>query len=742
MLRINIVLLVIVCALSGCGGGSSGSKSEPTTLKSSLGALTQSSSTSSALLLTPSSLSTSTAMMSSSSDQLSVSSQGSSAPQVVVKPTKIDFTAWVGELNTVVDFESSASGMEFVRTIDERCDYLRHQDCMSADMDIIDGSTVIDSKLALGGHAYYALKNGDDVSSLLIGTDKFFDRDGAEVFVFNNKLWLVGGSQSGYKSDIWSSTDGANWKKELQQAAFPARKYHRISVFKNQLWLIGGLTDTGRANDIWSSVDGINWILRNVHAAFSARYEHTVFTFMDKLWVVGGEAGETLSDIWFSSDGIAWTKVVDSAPFGARSSMQITEFKDQLFLTGGYTTSSKNDVWVSIDGVNWSLAVEHAAFSARYSHAMHQFDSKLWLSGGYASGVGSLRDMWSSTDGLSWELASSELPETQMEHKVLPLNGELFMFGGFFRKNVWSSSDSVGWEANTTRAKIPDACRYFELGGQLYATNGTDVLWQANSLMDWSRSSIDSPVPVQSLCNLVVHKDRAYVVGGFAGAGQYRNDVWSSDDGKSWVQITSSAAFTPRTSQALVSFNGKLWAVGGNNFSQSFDQIWTSIDGVTWGQEGTFDLPTSGLVFKQLFVFKNRLWFVFNYGTIWDSARTIKAYSTGDGLTWQAEALNNLTIKNDFMIRVKAETLLLFGSDRADRSQWVSNDGKNWQLESTQAPFLMTDFFTWNEKIIAIGNPVSAGGADIDYLRHLWTADDSLHWRRAYSGQFLFSTNE
>ncbi|MFC3114307.1 Kelch repeat-containing protein [Cellvibrio fontiphilus] len=641
----------------------------------------------------------------------------------------------------MVDVELLANGMEFVRTTDGQCDYLRYQDCDAVEADVLTGGSVTDGTLALGGHAYYALKNGDDISALTIGTDKFLDRDGAEALVFNNKLWLIGGSQSGYKSDIWSSTDGANWKKELAQAAFSARKYHRIALFNNQLWLIGGLTDNGRANDIWSSTDGINWVLRSQHAAFSARYEHTVFAFLGKLWLVGGEAGDTLSDIWSSSDGITWNKEVDAAPFGARSGMQITSYNNQLFLTGGFTTSAKNDVWTSTDGVNWSLVVEHAAFTSRDGHAIHQFGGKLWLTGGYVSGVGALKDIWFSSDGLSWELASSVLPETQLEHKILPLKGELFMLGGFLRDKVWATSNGVDW-ANSTRANIPDACRYFELAGQLYATDGADVLWQANDLLDWSRLSINSPVPAQSLCDLVVHNGALYVVGGFAGTGQYRNDIWSSPDGKNWTQIASSTAFSPRTSQALVSFNGKLWAAGGNNFSQSFDEIWSSVDGTEWVKTGNFDLPTGGLIYKQLFVFKNRLWFIVNYGTIWDATRTLKAYSTDDGLVWQAEALNNLTIKNDFLVAVSDETLVLFNSDRADRSQWSSADGNNWSLESNQVPFLATDSFTWNNKLMAMGNPVSAGGAAIDYSKQLWAPDTSLNWRRAYSGQFVFNSNE
>lgn len=764
MYRINIALLLAVCALVGCGGGSGGGSDPavPTSSISSLGtsssltsgqqsvssislssvassSFAEASSSTGLSSVAVSSLADVSSTMVSSSSSVGVSSSVRSSLPLVATPAKVAFTAWVGDVDAVVDIDASANGMEFVRTKAAQCDISRYQECESAAVDVLAGDSVVDTTLTLGGHAYYGLKNGVDVAGLMVGTDKFLGRDGAEVFVFNNKLWLIGGSQLGYKADIWSSVDGVNWKRELEQAAFSPRKYHRIVSFNNQLWLIGGLTDNGRANDIWSSVDGINWVMRSEHAAFSARYGSIIFSFSGKLWLVGGEASDTLNDIWSSSDGINWNKEVDAAPFGPRSDMQITPFNNQLILTGGYTTAAKNDVWVSTDGINWSLAVEHAAFSERYAHTVHQANGKLWLTGG-----GFLADIWFSTDGLSWELAPFVLPEGQMEHKVVALNNELFMLGGFLRENIWASPNSTDWIAKTSRANIPDACRYFEWAGQHYATNGTDTLWQANSLMDWSSEPIVTPIPVQSLCDLVVHNNKLYVVGGFAVVGQYRNDIWRSDDGKSWSQITPNAEFSPRTEQALVSFKGRLWAAGGYNANQSFDEVWSSVDGSEWVKATSLGFSTDGLIYSKLFVFQNRLWFIFNYLTLGNVRQPLKAYSSVDGEVWQAEPLGDLVVKNDFVIAVKDEHLLLFSSNRDDRSQWTSNDGNNWSLEPGLVPFLMTDFFTLDGKSLAIGYPVSTDGATlhIDHSRQLWTPGNDFQWRRAYSGQFVFNLNE
>lgn len=756
MTRMYVLLMVCVLCFTGCGGGGGGgndsvvppsspalvssassiSKSSVSSESSSESSIASSSATSSSDV-SQSELSSSSEVSSSSSS--SETSAIVSSRSAVSTPARVAFTAWIGESNTVINLDPAAKGLDFVRTAKAGCNFLQYQQCESVEQTYLEETTATDTTLALGGHAHYALKNGDDVAALFIGTDKFLDRDGAAVVAFNGKLWLIGGSESGYKNDVWSSADGANWKKETAQAAFSARKYHRVAVFNNELWLVGGLTDNGRINDIWSSTDGVNWSLRNSSAAFSSRYEHTIFSFKGKLWLIGGETNDTENDIWSSSDGINWSRVVENAPFGPRSGMDVTEFNNQLFLTAGYANNAaQNDIWTSVDGVNWSAAVTHAAFSGRYGHAVYQFGGKLWLAGGYQSGFGSLNDLWSSADGLIWELAADELPETQMEHKVLSLNGNLFLLGGFLRENVWASTNNQRWEFKNTRATIPNACRYFELAGQLYATNGTDTLWRANELLEWESLPINNPVPAQSLCDLVVHENKLYVIGGFAGVGQYKNTIWSSDDGTTWTQISSAAAFSPRTSLAVASFKGALWIAGGNNFTQSFDDMWSSTNGVDWTKTHTFDLPSGGLIYKQLLVFKGKLWLVFNYGTIWAPERTIKAYSTADGVTWQAEALNNLVVQDNFSILVDNERLLLVNAHRSNRSAWSSTDGNNWTKVSDRAPFLITHFFRWNNESMIMGNPVSADEKNIDYSNHLWSFDGEFNWRRAYNGQFVF----
>ena len=81
------------------------------------------------------------------------------------------------------------------------------------------------------------------------------------------------------------------------------------------------------------------------------------------------------------------------------------------------------------------------------------------------------------------------------------------------------------------------------------------------------------------------------------------NDVWSSSDGKSWVNA-GDASWLARDSAASVVFDGRLWILGA--YSPKND-IWSSHDGATWTQVSAAD-HWSGRYGHISVVFKNKIW--------------------------------------------------------------------------------------------------------------------------------------
>ena len=182
-------------------------------------------------------------------------------------------------------------------------------------------SIVFNNKLwVIGGNdgrSRSDIKLKNDVWSSVNGTDwveesasaGFSAREKHQVVLFNNKLWLIGGNDGEFKNDVWSSIDGVTWVQEAANAEFSPREGHQVINFKGKLWLIGGKTRPtihSGTSDIWSSTDGVHWVREVEDAVFSRRNYHQVVEFNDQLWLIGGYLdGST----WVSDDGINWRKV-------------------------------------------------------------------------------------------------------------------------------------------------------------------------------------------------------------------------------------------------------------------------------------------------------------------------------------------------------------------------------------------------------------------------------------------------
>ena len=377
----------------------------------------------------------------------------------------------------------------------------------------------------------------------------------------NNRLWLIGGFDGGPKNDVWWSQDGKKWtevEKAPDRDKFSARNYHQVVAHNNRLWVIGGW-DGGVKNDVWRSEDGATWTEAMNNADFSPRHSPTVVAHNDRLWVIGGHDGAFKNDVWWSQDGATWTEVPPEARgsehFSARSSHQVVVYDDQLWVIGGLADDGyKNDVWRSEDGVTWhKVETNSDKFSERSDHQVAVYDDKLWVIGGW-DGTNYYDDVWWSEDGKDWTEVdqptdSDKLFSERSHHQVAVYDDKLWVIGGWVggnaRKNdVWWSQDGKDW----TEVDQP---------------TDSDKLFSERSHHE-----------------VAVHNNRLWLVGGFDG-GARQNDVWWSQDGKDWTEVTGSADFSPRNAHRVVAHNDKLWVIGGWDGTLKND-VWQSEDGENW----------------------------------------------------------------------------------------------------------------------------------------------------------------
>ncbi|HOY67939.1 MAG TPA: Ig-like domain-containing protein [Candidatus Ozemobacteraceae bacterium] len=305
-------------------------------------------------------------------------------------------------------------------------------------------------------------------------TERFGVRRGHATISFNNRLWVIGGSDGfTFFNDVWSSADGVTWQQELAHTETPGasqfggRTNHACAVFNNRIWLTGGYIDTGTGldvtDDVWSSADGVIWRLESASAEYWARGDHQMLVFDGKLWILAGQTYDTdgretlLGDTWASSDGITWTERGMTTAYFPRRLAAAGVIGNAMFIWGGYGTDAvgaagpRHDIWRSVNGDQWSLVTTAAPFAARSGAAHTVLDGTAWMIGGYGIGPSGfddpLNDVWSSRDGVTWNLllphdeSASGRFSPRRQAGLGQIAGSLFLIGGEERlettNDVW-----------------------------------------------------------------------------------------------------------------------------------------------------------------------------------------------------------------------------------------------------------------------------------------------------------------
>ena len=150
------------------------------------------------------------------------------------------------------------------------------------------------------------------------------------------------------------------------------------------------------------------------------------------------------------------------------------------------------------------------------------FDGHLWMTAQTVA--------YSSPDGLAW----TEHPKTdwggRIYHAVVYFRDRLWMFGGLdyqsrsFRNDIWSSADGRTWERAGT-----------------------------------------APWPARGQHAVVAHQGRLWLLGGAdrvdgdRSADRFLNDVWVSEDGIHWSEVTDHAPWTARGYPGALVLGDDLW---------------------------------------------------------------------------------------------------------------------------------------------------------------------------------------
>jgi len=228
--------------------------------------------------------------------------------------------------------------------------------------------------------------------------------------VFDPRMWVMGGvGQQGLSNDVWSSIDGAHWTQVTSSAGWSPRAWGGAVVFDGKMWILGGVDSIGEqgparvTNDVWNSSDGANWTRVTDNAAWPARIGPAALAFDGKMWIVGGAGqGGLFNEVWYSANGADWILATQHADWAPRQFLAALTFGNKMWILGGCEEGegrSFGDVWYSTDGAVWTQAEPQAPWPTRFGHTVADFNGKMWLLGGADSTriLPPLNDVWWST---------------------------------------------------------------------------------------------------------------------------------------------------------------------------------------------------------------------------------------------------------------------------------------------------------------------------------------------------------
>jgi hypothetical protein len=291
-----------------------------------------------------------------------------------------------------------------------------------------------------------------------------------------------------------------------------------------------------------------------------------------------------------------WVKVVDKAGWQPRDSQGELVYKDRLWIFGGWFQSFEappRDVWSSPDGKAWTQATKEAPWKHSDLPMTLVHDDKMWVMGGWYNGRlkghSASNEVWSSTDGARWEQVTKDAGWTpRIAAGAVTFKGKMWVLGGtenyYFgdktslKNDVWCSADGKEWTRVTANA-------------------------------GWSPRAYHQAV---------VHAGKMWVFGGGNYVPEYHavNDVWCSEDGATWTEVTAKADWSPRLWFSAVTYRDHMWVLGGwsNNPSKNWGDVWHSKDGKTWRQ---FKTATCWKERHEhsAFVFRDRIWVAGGHAT-------------------------------------------------------------------------------------------------------------------------------
>ncbi|MCE5230587.1 hypothetical protein LLG95_13480 [bacterium] len=510
---------------------------------------------------------------------------------------------------------------------------------------------------------------------------------------FLDKIWVMGGRDTyNFFNDVWSSFDGVDWVREAD-APWPGRALSGAIVFNNRLLLLGGMKMTEEEdpvtsqpfmnydyfNEAWSTADGSAWEQKS-HPWQQGRALPGLVIHNNQLWLMGGASeplpvlagnqrgiippSEWLYDVWVSNNGTDWTQKTHSAPWGRDWSLSAFSYDGRLRVMG---CLGQNE-WNSIDGINWQpIPAAPPQLPPMWGQSAITVGDQFYiLSGGEpTSGTTPLiGKVWTSSDAVKWTHAGSDTQiwQPRWHHRAIDFKGRIWLTGGMALSTEITSLTGEVWKSTILPAEQPG---FYKLAG-------------------WEQIDADAPWGARWGHGALAYADRMWIFGGCDDHRTY-GDVWSKAIDSSWTLVTENA-WPARSHFASAVHNGRMWVICGTDRPTSLTEradVYFSGNGLNWVKTAD-PVPFRARMGMGAVSFNGKLWVI--GGSYDENGRQYppEAWSTGDGTHWTLETDSLPFARQDFATAVCGGRLYVLGGANGSslyNDVWSTADGVNWEPE-------------------------------------------------------------
>ena len=559
----------------------------------------------------------------------------------------------------------------------------------------------------------------------------FSPRNGHSTTVFRDRLWLIGGNlgteTNNLTNDIWYSDDGISWQQATPTAEFSPRSGHSVFVYHDKLWVIGGWDDTGNFNDVWDSEDGIHWTQVTESAAFAKNTYYTVVIFDDRMWVIQNFyimdpkrpwVMDYSKGIWYSTDGATWTKQLSSPEF----------FREEYSGQPPLPIVFDNRLWV-LQEHNIETGIWYTMPSGQVSCRPTANISVNKITGPAPITVEFTDTSFCRPDVWQWDFGDgSQSAEQNPKHTFTEAGNYSVIL--VVKNNAGESRQSVNisvfralptshpsagkeWKRATDKPSfgIREDYSVTVWNDEMWVIGGNDLggtpsygdIWYSRDGSHWTQAAPDAEFGTRFRHSTAILDGKLWLIGGYttevnqSGEHVYtlKNDTWYSTDGRTWTQGTPAAEFPPQENHVSIGFGDRLFVVGQEkNPAREYVPdllMWYSDDGIHWNQSAAPRL-----------VFYSRLTPVIKDGLLWVLSGDRDLWNSPDGNTrtvasvpscnWEGYSLytESLAVSDNKLWLFRALEKRTYGAiDHGSMhgELWSSDDGYNWVLVTDSVPF-------------------------------------------------------